>query len=187
MDQMNLVANLGNIPTGAAAWGAAPAVTRQVQAAPAKSVAASASNRATPTVSTSSTSIGGGYPTVITRDTDPSARDVSGTTGTVLCTYFHKRKGWLPRHIWAADMKFSATLPEHMVKGYRWWAYPCVRIMLCGGWKGRLFEIILWPIVNAWAHYAAYRVGKEKTAPMSGRLVHEVLGSFSAFAGRRFG
>lgn len=111
-----------------------------------------------------------------------SAEPVSSgdTEGTVLCTYF-MRKGWLPKYIWATDMRFSETLPSPMTAGYRMWACPLVERMEGGQ---RVLEAVLWPIVKAWSNYAAWRMGINDRFPLSGFIVHQVLGRYSSFLGR---
>jgi len=185
--QMSLVAGLGNVP-GPEIWGTQP-ITRAppLSILPTRSATAGAASADRGTAASAPSRASGGFsvdaPGYDPRQGDPSAREVSGEASTVLCTYFMK-KGWLPKRIWLADCKFSATLPAHVIKGYHWWAIPAVRRLKRGGASGWVLERLLWPVVAAWARYAAYRLGMVERQPIAGRVIHETLGAFSALAGR---
>lgn len=90
--------------------------------------------------------------------------------GTVLCTYFY-RKGWLPRDLWEADTAFAKTLPRRVRVAYWRWAIPAVRRLQAGD---RRLEVLLWPIVKAWAHYAGWRQGIRRFS-FTGFAVHHIL------------
>lgn len=109
----------------------------------------------------------------------PTSNSATTTSSnTVLCTYFMK-KGWLSKRLWWADTKFSRTLPAQWRRGYLRWALPLVRRMEKGD---VVLERLLWPVVRAWAGYAAYKMGRQKFSP-TGWLVHQVLGRVSAKLG----
>lgn len=91
-------------------------------------------------------------------------------SGTVLCSYY-MRKGWLSRELWEADTAFAKTLPRRVRRNYLRWARPTVRRLQRGA---PILELVLWPIVNAWAHYAAWRLGAVTRFPVMGWVVHQV-------------
>jgi hypothetical protein len=89
------------------------------------------------------------------------------------------RKGRLSKHIWIADTRFAQTLSQKTVSGYRAWAVPAVNAMQRGGLVGELLELLLWPITDNWAHYAAWRIGRYPRFRINGLIVHSILAPLS--------
>jgi hypothetical protein len=112
--------------------------------------------------------------TYVLNDMDANGQN-NYAAATVLCTYY-MRKGWLSRHLWLADGRFARTLPMRVRRGYWRWAIPTVRRLERGA---PVLELMLWPVVRAWAGYAAFKMGKTSQRPLSGALVHWGLGSLS--------
>ena len=113
---------------------------------------------------------------------DPSEPVGGGEASTVLCTWF-MRKGRLSKHIWMADTRFAQTLSQKTVSGYRAWAVPAVGVMQRGGLVGELLELLLWPITDNWAHYAAWRIGRYPRFRINGLIVHSILAPLSYIIG----
>lgn len=107
-----------------------------------------------------------------------------GDSETVLCGYY-MRKGWLRPRLWMADVKFSCKLPREIQRGYLAWARPLVDMMEAGDLRGRIVERIMWPIVSAWANFAAYREGVITRRPIFGTALHYLGTPVCWLIGRR--
>lgn len=92
----------------------------------------------------------------------------AGAGGTVLCTHYY-RKGWLPKRVWLADLRYGRSCSPATRRGYLLWAAPMVASMERGN---RLLEYLMWPVVREWAHGTAI-----------GLVIGAVLEPFCRFLG----
>lgn len=101
----------------------------------------------------------------------------------VLCTHY-KDKGWLPRDIWVADIRYSLMAPMDMRIGYLSWAMPLVDYLKTGTRTARIAERILWPVVRAWSQEMAHRGDPRFEGSFWGRIVLHTFGSVCLVIGR---
>lgn len=107
----------------------------------------------TPNGTTSYTTSGGTTWTIDTNNQGPG----SATASKVLCTWFC-RKGWLPKNVWKADIRYSMTMVDPAVQsGYLLWAAPLVRWLERETLAGKLVAAMIFPVVRGWAHEMAHR------------------------------
>lgn len=104
-----------------------------------------------------------------------------GSSGKIICGELY-RQGYLPRHIYAADLRYYKyhANPE-AARAYYAWARPYVRLMR----RSWLATQIIRPLGTLWAHQMAYEMGAIDRAPPLGRLttglltrLHERLGAW---------
>lgn len=101
----------------------------------------------------------------------------------VLCTHY-KDKGWLPRDIWVADIRYSLMAPMDMRIGYLSWAMPLVDYLKTGTRTARIAERILWPVVRAWSQEMAHRGDPRFEGSFWGRIVLHTFGAVCQVIGR---
>jgi hypothetical protein len=77
--------------------------------------------------------------------------------GTIICSELHEQ-GYMPTHIWEADEEWGRMIARKdpdIIRGYRYWAAPVVRLMQQ---SKRATKIIAW-LTKPWAYQMAYEVG----------------------------
>jgi hypothetical protein len=93
-----------------------------------------------------------------------------GSSGRVICTHFF-RKGMIDRHIWRADIEFTATrLSPKTVRGYQYWAVPYVKLMR----RSALAEKLMYPLAVWRAEELAFQMGKREHGNWKGKLVRAI-------------
>ncbi len=77
--------------------------------------------------------------------------------GTIICSELHEQ-GYMPKEIWEADEEWGRMIARKdpdIIRGYRYWAAPVVRLMQR---SERATKIIAW-LTKPWAYQMAYEVG----------------------------
>lgn len=93
----------------------------------------------------------------------------SSVGGRVICTELN-RMGLMSDDLLALDRAFTITLPESVIRGYRWWAVPYVRLMRRDKWA---VELAL-PFAAWRAEEIAHQMGFLKRGNWKGKLVRLV-------------
>ncbi|MCT4654227.1 MAG: hypothetical protein N4A65_00295 [Cohaesibacter sp.] len=77
--------------------------------------------------------------------------------GTIICSELY-RQGYMPKEIWDADEEWGRMIARRdpdIIRGYRYWAAPVVRLMQR---SRRATKLIAW-LTRPWAYQMAFEVG----------------------------
>lgn len=111
-----------------------------------------------------------------------SAGGGGGSSGKIICGELY-RQGYLPRHIYAADLRYyKYHANPQAARAYYAWARPYVRLMR----RSWLATQIVRPLGSLWAHQMAYEMGVIDKPPRFGRLTTGLLTRLHERMGARF-
>ena len=92
-----------------------------------------------------------------------------GARSRVICTYLHDL-GLLESALWKADIDFTRTLSHRTIRGYHFWAIPCVHLMR----QWRLLTLLIRPLARARAQEVAFVMKRSSRGSLLGKFVRLV-------------
>jgi hypothetical protein len=95
-----------------------------------------------------------------------------GPGGWVICTELNKQ-GLLADEQLEAGYEYMKRLPVAMVRGYRWWAVPYVRLMR----RSKIATAIAAPVARWRADEILYQLGRRERGDWRGKLVQWIGGA----------
>lgn len=113
---------------------------------------------------------------------DDEDDDSSGGGGTIICSELY-RQGYMPKALWEADEKWgrmTARKDPDIIRGYRTWAAPVVRLMKRSPSVTRIIAKLTAP----WARQMAYEAGYLAKGNFLGWLTNLVGIPFSWLVGK---